>query len=129
MNNQSATNVTINSIAYYYDTGYILDGANPELVTIDGKQYNKVLIPIGKTFTDTNNQEVYNIVFKVGKDASGALYTGEMRTWVEIVSYSTDEGCIDEDSAPDNIIEHKTEDDTDDARGLNIQISPHFTSV
>ena len=47
-----------------------------------------------------------------------------MRTWVEIVSYSTDEGCIDEDSAPDNIIEHKTEDDTDDARGLNIQISP-----
>lgn len=124
LNNQSATNVTINSIAYYYDTGYILDGANPELVTIDGKQYNKVLIPIGKTFTDTNNQEVYNIIFKVGKDASGALYTGEMRTWVEIVSYSTDEGCIDEDSAPDNIIEHKTEDDTDDARGLNIQISP-----
>ncbi len=123
LNNQSATDATINSIAYYYDTGYVLDGASPEIVTIDGKTYNKVIIPINKTFTDSNNQEIYNLTLTVGKDSSGALITGEMKTWVEIVSYSTNESCIDTDSAPDNILEHKTEDDTDDARGLTIQIN------
>ena len=66
----------LNSIAYYYDTGYVLDGATPEIVTIDGKTYNKVIIPINKTFTDSNNQEIYNLTLTVGKDSSGALITG-----------------------------------------------------
>jgi len=124
LNNQSATDATINSIAYYYDTGYVLEGVIPdEQVQIDGKTYNKVIIPINKTFTDSNNQEIYTLQLIVGEDGLGALKTGEMKNWVEIISYSTNEGCIDADSAPDNILEHKTEDDTDDSRGLNIQIN------
>ena len=123
LNNQSATDATINAIAYYYDTGYVLTGATPEVVTINGKTYNKVIIPINKTFTDSNNQEIYNLTLTVGKNSLGSLNIGEMKTWVEIVSYSTNESCIDTDSAPDNILEHNTEDDTDDARGLNIQIN------
>ncbi len=123
LNNQSATDATINSIAYYYDTGYVLAGATPEVVTIDGKTYNRVIIPVNRTFTDSNNQEIYNLTLTVGKNSLGSLNIGEMKTWVEIVSYSTNESCIDTDSAPDNILEHSTEDDTDDARGLNIQIN------
>ena len=123
LNNQSATDATINEIAYYYDTGYVLAGATPEVVTIDGKTYNRVIIPVNRTFTDSNNQEIYNLTLTVGKNSLGSLNIGEMKTWVEIVSYSTNESCIDTDSAPDNIEEHKTEDDTDDARGLNIQIN------
>lgn len=123
LNNQSATDATINAIAYYYDTGYVLPGATPEVVTIDGKTYNKVIIPINRTFTDSNNQEIYNLTLTVGKDSTGSVNLGEMKTWVEIISYSTNESCVDIDSAPDNIEVYNTEDDTDDSRGLNIQIN------
>lgn len=123
LNNQSATDATINQIAYYYDPTYILDGATPEQVTIDGKTYNKVIYDVNQLFTDTSNQGIFDIVFTVDKDALRSLYLGEKKAWVEITSYSTDTGCIDIDSAPDNILTHKTEDDTDDARGLNITIN------
>lgn len=128
LNNQSATTAQINSIAYYYDTRLELvtaiDGAEMDgIVDIDGVSYNKILIPINQAFTDTNNQGIANIVFKVGKNSEGFVNLGEMKTWIEIISYSTDTGCVDIDSAPDNIDVHKTEDDTDDARGLNIQIN------
>ena len=128
LNNQSATTAQINSIAYYYDTRLDLvtniNGVEADgIVNIDGVNYNKILIPINQIFTDTNNQGVASIVFKVGKNSEGFVNLGEMKTWIEIISYSTDTGCVDVDSAPDNIDVHKTEDDTDDARGLNIQIN------
>jgi len=133
LNNESSTDATINTIAYYYDTGYILQGVTLAGTTvgviedgqqvIDGKTYNKILIPTNKTLTDDNNQEIYQLNFILGKDGLGALKTGEMKNWAEIISYSTNEGCIDKDSAPDNILEHTIEDDTDDARGLNVQIN------
>lgn len=126
LNNQSATKATINQIAYYYDSRYILNNVNPNLATeveIDGIKYKKMIFNVNQEFTNFDNQSIYNVTFTVGKDNLGALYTGEMKTWVEIISYSTDEGCIDIDSAPDNITEHKTEDDSDDARGLNIQVN------
>lgn len=128
LNNQSATTATVNSIAYYYDARLelatqITDAIADGTVTIDGVTYNKLLIPINQIFTDTANQGVTSIAFKVGKDTTGALKLGDIKNWIEIISYSTDTGCIDIDSAPDNIEGHKTEDDTDDARGINIQIN------
>lgn len=129
LNNQSATTAIVNSIAYYYDshlqlttaiTGAVSDGT----VVIDGVTYNKILIPINQEFTETNNQGVAEITFKVSKDGSAnSIHLGDMKTWIEITSYSTDTGCIDTDSEPDNIDIHKAEDDTDDARGINIQIN------
>lgn len=125
LNNQSATNSIINQIAYYYDVNYELQMANvrPELVTLNGKTYNKVVLNVNKVFTSTNNQGVAELIFKVKKDASGYVYTGLMKTYVEIISYSTNESCIDIDSAPDNIEVHPKEDDTDDAAGLNIKLN------
>lgn len=123
LNNQSATDAIINQIACYYDQTYILDGANPEKVNIDGSTYNKVIYDVNQVFTDTNNQGIYDIVFTLDKDNTKSLKLGEKKVWVEIISYSTYTGCVDIDSAPDNILEHKTEDDTDDARGLNITIN------
>lgn len=131
LNNQSATDAKINSISYYYDTDYYLDGYEvEETVSIDGKTYNRVIIPINKTFTDSDNQGIYNITFRLKKSIrDGSILLGEKKTWVEIESYSTDTGCVDIDSAPGNILEHKTEDDTDDARGLNIQINSVDRSI
>lgn len=128
LNNQSATTASVNSIAYYYDsklelataiTGAVNDGT----VTIDGVTYNKILIPINQVFTNDINQGVTSIAFKVGKDSTNSVKLGDIKNWIEIISYSTDTGCVDVDSAPDNIEVHKTEDDTDDARGINIQIN------
>lgn len=124
LNNQSATDVTLNQIAYYYDTHYTLEGVTPEIVTINGKDYNKVIFNINKEFTDSDNQMVGELTFSINKDTSGNLYTGEMQNWVEIISYSTDTSCVDVDSAPDNIEEpYENEDDTDDAAGLVVQIN------
>lgn len=123
LNNQSSTDTKINNIAYYYDPHYILSGATPELVTINGKAYNKVILNTNAVFNDTVNQGVAELVFTVGKDEQGRVYTGDFQNWVEIISYSTNEGCIDIDSAPDNIEIHSKEDDTDDAAGLAIQLN------
>lgn len=125
LNNQSATTATVNSIAYYYDSKLTLataiSGAVPDgTVYIDNIPYNKILIPVNQTFTEAINQGIAEIRFKVSK-SEGSIQLGDMKTWIEITSYSTDSGCIDKDSAPDNIEKYKTEDDTDDARGINIQ--------
>ena len=65
----------------------------------------------------------YIIQFKVNKDSLGALTeSAKVKNWVEIISYSTTTGCVDCNSAPDNITEHKTENDTDDASPLMITI-------
>lgn len=127
LNNQSATTATVNSIAYYYDSKLTLataiSGAVPDgTVYIDNIPYNKILIPVNQTFTEAINQGIAEISFKVSK-SGGSIQLGDMKTWIEITSYSTDSGCIDKDSAPDNIEKYKTEDDTDDARGINIQIN------
>ena len=125
LNNKSATTATVNSIAYYYDSKLTLataiSGAVPDgTVYIDNIPYNKILIPVNQTFTEAINQGIAEISFKVSK-SGGSIQLGDMKTWIEITSYSTDTGCIDSNSAPDNIEQYKTEDDTDDARGINIQ--------
>ena len=122
LNNQSSTNATINKIAYYYDTKYELEGANPTTALIDGKLYNKIIIDVNAGFGNNINQFKLARTFKVKKDANGNVYTGQMKNWVEIISYSTDTGCIDIDSAPDNITEHANEDDSDYQNGIQISL-------
>ena len=134
LNNQSATEAIVNSIAYYYDAKLELvtqidDAELDGQVTIDGVTYNRLLIPIGQTFDDIVNQGVAEIVFKVGKDENNSVYLKDFKNWIEIISYSTKEGCIDIDSAPDNIEVQKTEDDTDDARGINIQMNTEDRTI
>ncbi len=123
LNNHSATTSTVNEIAYYYDSSLEIpnNSYNVTQVNMDGKTYNKIIIPVKATLDGQINQSLFNITFKV-KKTNNAIDIGTVKTWVEIISYSSTEGCIDDNSAPDNIIEHNTEDDSDDARGLNIAI-------
>lgn len=126
LNNQSATPATINSIAYYYDASLrTIQGTDAGTVELDGREYKKIIIPVNVTL-GLAEQKPLGITFEVDKDMGNALKTGLIRNWVEIISYSTDYGCVDKDSAPDNIKENismsKHEDDTDDAAGLNIRV-------
>lgn len=129
INNQSSTSATVNKIAYYYDTKYELvklgnsyQTATPELETIDGKTYNKIIIDAYFDFNSTVNHRTETLTFRVKKDSNGNVYTGQMKNWVEIISYSTDSGCIDIDSAPDNITKHSHEDDSDYQDGIQISL-------
>lgn len=125
LNNRSATNATINEFAYYYDQRYELIGVqSPDAgYNIVSNSGNKLVISGTKEYTDTDNQSVLELTFMLKKDNNGRVELGTMQNWVEITSYSTDEGCIDYNSAPDNMQEHSTEDDTDDAPGLVVQLN------
>ena len=160
LNNQSVTDSRINQIAYYYDARL----TNMRLALDEGMEatieetseivkdpstgiiYRKALITFSRKtaeFKDGKNFELLNVIFDIGKDTTDNdnLYTGVMKNWVEITSYSTlpdprvpgstSSACIDKDSAPDdfivtdtegNIIRYYIEDDTDDASGLNVQV-------
>jgi len=143
VNNQSATSAIVNEIAYYYDEGLSFVGLNTAVPyeaagteVIDGATYNKLLIQTSTALTDSDNQEEYILTFAVGKDANGALNkvndVNGIKNWVEITSYSAENGCVDINSAPDNIADsvkqqlgissNHVEDDMDDAGGLKIEI-------
>lgn len=124
LTNESATDARINSIAYYYDPSLILVFATEQIedATIDGKEYKKVIIPIpeDKKFDGSNNLITTEVTFELDKDSNG-VNLGDKKNWVEIISYSAG-GCIDVDSAPDNITEHFKEDDSDDANIVKVQV-------
>ena len=122
LNNQSATAATINQIAYYYDTKYE-PRSNATVVEVNGTSYYKEVFDINQQFGNTINQAGLPITLTVGKDSNGNLNTGVFKNWVEITSYSTDNSCVDKDSAPDNFTSGKVEDDTDDAGGIKVQIN------
>lgn len=122
VSNQSATEASVNELAFYYDTKYEPVGGS-EIVTINGTQYYKYIAPCsGCEFNDSINSRQTTLPLTVGKDSNGNLNKGKFECWVEITSYSTNNSCIDCDSVPDNIQENPNEDDTDCANGLNIQI-------
>ena len=136
LNNKSASVARINQIAYYYDTRFDSIklannyGGNVKLVKqgiqvedAEGNKYNKVLINFtneAASFATTKNQEIIELVFTVGKDEEGYVYTDTLKNYVEITSYTTMSSCIDKNSAPNNIEDGYIENDTDDASGLNI---------
>ena len=140
LNNQSATNAKINQIAYYYDPKYVdikLEEGTPavlekvgDVMLPTGELYKKALITFNQSgltnfnvnSNNPNNQAIVKVVLQLGKDANGALYTGQLKNYVEITSYSTDTSCIDIDSVPDNFLDGYFEDDTDYDTGINVRI-------
>lgn len=132
LNNQSATDATINQIAYYYDARFVLkqaidlidtsaDAQFAGQVIIDGKTYNKVIFNVNKSFDDSTNLRIGQVVLSMSGD--NISINEPIKNWVEITSYSTNNSCIDRDSAPDNFGVNSQEDDTDDAGGINIQLN------
>ncbi len=142
INNESATTATVNNIAYYYEKGLF----NDEIILIykedeygnkipiedctfeEGKftdssdrKYNRINIPVKSELTESDNQDVIYIEFLINKDDYGNAKMGDVENWVEITSYSADKGCIDIDSAPDNIEEYREEDDSDNAGVVSIK--------
>lgn len=132
LNNQNATTGTVNKIAYYYDTKL---SASPEIegeatkVNVNGVEYKKIIIPVNSPLEPAGEKST-ELSFRVNKNMDNAVELGVYKNWVEIISYSTDAGCIDKDSAPDNILNNikmsKHEDDTDDASGLNIKVQENI---
>ncbi len=144
LNNKSATASKINQIAYYYDSrydgieidGHVTATLTPTSETIRDEAadvtYKKVLINLNGTlgnFTDTDNQEMLEVILTVGKDANGNIYEETLKTFVEITSYTTWTSCIDKNSAPDNLGDGFVEDDTDDASGLGIKVGSKVRQI
>lgn len=133
LNNESVTPAKINKIAYYCDMDLDINTINDSNhtyiykgnKTINGKNYNKYEITFLKPIelNNENNQYVFNLEFSVAKDDLGHIILDENKNYVEILSYSTDTGCIDCDSEPGNIEEHPNEDDSDDAPVINISLT------
>lgn len=133
LNNESVTPAKINKIAYYCDIDlnpYTISSDNWNLVyigekTINNMGYQKYEITFNEPIelNNENNQYVFNLDFSVAKDDLGHIILDENKNYVEILSYSTDTGCIDCDSEPGNIEEHPNEDDSDDAPVINISLT------
>lgn len=126
LNNQSANDARINEIVYYYDDAVLELVSNISItetlnnVNINGKSYRGIRIPIGRDFP-AFDQAKAQLVFNIKNPASAATIQENVKNWVEITSYSTQNSCIDKDSAPDNISEYWVEDDSDDATTLTVQ--------
>ena len=142
--NQSTINsAKVNKLAYYYDMNYKLDSitddsgndimssieiTSPVIKNINGTNKNYVEINLkdksNKLEASDYRQEIY-LTFEVKKSEDGTRSLPkdvECANVVEILSYSTAEGLIDNDSAPGNLQTFGYEDDTDEAKGINIKI-------
>lgn len=132
LKNQTNYNAKVNELAYYYDENYTFVSAkdssgNPitfaddsSLPQITGKNSAKITLN-NATLNDSDNyRQVIYITFEIKKDSRG-ISLGEYANLVEILSYSTDEGLIDQDSQPGNANE-QFEDDTDQAQGLKVSV-------
>ena len=128
LNNQSNTKATVNSIVYYYDTNYKLNGVSKGTlssvtqVSIDGRTYNRVEITGLGSVLDAGGQDILEVYLSIdaeGQDIKKETY----KTIAEITSYFTAEGKVDIDSAPGNAVQGSQlvyEDDTDTAPGLKL---------
>jgi len=142
LNNQSTTDATVNSIAYYYDSNYMEPSqvyigdyngnqkgtctkTNNGTQVIDGITYNRIDITGIPKVTGGGQQYVY-IAFEMDKNntVDNTVERKTYNTIAEITSYSADEGKVDIDSAPGNAVENNSlvyEDDTDKAPGLEVR--------
>ena len=148
-NQSTVEDAKVNKLAYYYDTNYKFDSAKDEYGNdiefttngtkeINGDIKNYAEINLGENAkslgSDEYRQELY-FTFEVKKsdlDGDGReeslpqdiLHPEGLKcaNIVEILSYSTNDGLIDHDSAPGNLETVGYEDDTDEAIGLNITL-------
>lgn len=153
LSNNSTANAKVNSINYYYDANYtyIKNSATYEkynstgnkdlgsititedsnITTIGEHKYKKLIITgLSTAELATLNGEEQNIItlqFSVNANSSTKLLeTGDFMCIGEIRSYSTDQGYVDDDSAPSNVTRKDAgwfEDDTDKAGTLTIEVT------
>ena len=134
---QTTQNTTVDEFVYYYDaayTPYNIVSTDKYTVSIDQTNRKITFTTKGDGFklTSPNYRAEVELTFKINKDANDNITTKTATNIVEITKYSTDEGgLIDKDSAPANANVTFTsgtpkvgqyEDDTDEAKGLNITI-------
>lgn len=154
LKNQSTINsARVNELAYYYDTHYIISSVGTEidengiainddsiafnndnsLPQMDGKNSARVT-GLNQYYLEADDyrQELY-FTFEIQRDENGALPQTikdgiECANMIEILSYSTDEGLIDDDSCPGNITT-QYEDDTDRAKGLKVSVTDNGREI
>ncbi len=129
LNNQSNSEVTVNSIVYYYDTNYKINSVSKGSVSgvtqvnIDGKIYNKVEITQIGLDLNAGAQGILEVNLEINARGDQIQITEAYKTIAEITSYTSKEGKVDIDSAPGNGVQSETlvyEDDTDAAPGLTL---------
>ncbi len=150
LKNQSRVeNAQVNELVYYYDENYEFESAtkadgtpilfedDASFEPIDGKKSARVSGFASALGEDSEYRQELYFTFEVKKedeDGDGdeelpdiiKTESLECANLAEIISYSTTKGLIDNDSAPDNMISSdgsiRYEDDTDEAKGIKIQI-------
>lgn len=141
LKNQTTYNATVEQFVYYYDAAYIPQFKVDDVIS----GYKVVSIENNKiTFESVNSEEnilqeansyrkEIDLTFEVRPDDNGNITTKTATNVAEITKYSTVEGgLIDKDSEPGNAsVEFKNgtptvignyEDDTDEAKGINISV-------
>lgn len=141
LKNQTTHVATVDEFAYYYNSqvytptfakGDTIDGYKVENIEGNKITFVSVDTEANKLQKDDFRKEL-NITFIVNKDPEGNIILKDgIRNVAEIVKYSTLEGgLIDKDSQPGNAnvtikdgnpTVGKYEDDTDEAKGINISI-------
>lgn len=125
MANQSSVNVNIDEIVDYYDGNNL----TPLFNTIGNNpsgEYSMARVNVNQSIAPKESKEVY-LSFEVKNDSINKLLTGDLtiKNVAEISKYSTDDGRIDMDSAPENCNPENVntyEDDTCGAPPLTLKI-------
>ena len=138
LKNQTTKNARVDEFVYYYDevytprfsTGDIINGYRVESIE-SNKITFKVVDDTTFNLTNPNYRVEIDLTFRI-QDKDGILRVNETATNVaEITRYSTEGGLIDKDSEPGNGITNgkvtQYEDDTDEAKGLNIVLRTEET--
>lgn len=157
MNQSTINSAQINELAYYYDenfnfisvgravdkTGIAINGeginfdTNANLDSLEGKKSAKVT-GFEQELKSPDYRQVLYFTFEIKKSDDETRTLPKDITCaniVEILSYSTDEGLIDNDSCPGNAaIAYGNaaiayEDDTDEAPGLNIKVTKNGRTI
>ena len=132
---------TVEQFVYYYDdTVYLPEFSVNDVLNgykVKSIEGNKITFESADSKNELSKANDYrkeiDLTFKIKKNADGNLIVKENATnIVEITKYSTSKGgLIDKDSAPENGITNGTitsyEDDTDQAKGLNIVLRTNET--
>ena len=150
-NQSTIDKARVNKLAYYYDTNY-------EFVSAKDAKGNNIVFNTAegiKTIKNAQNEEVEKkyaeisgfaqdlsrgndyrqelyFTFEVKKSEDGTRSLPkdvECANIVEILSYSTDEGFVDNDSCPGNVVAFGYEDDTDEAQGINIKLREEVRQI
>ena len=130
--NGSAEPGKVNSFVYYYDSKY--EPVNLPAGFTDNPSEHKIVYNGSKELVAPDYRATAELTFRIRKDTERNLIQGEFTNVTEITSYSSEEGFIDYDSAPENAeidysgespeITGYYEDDTDQANGINVIVEP-----